>query len=73
LPGGTSVELKGEEVFAFVTLEGDQSPSKELEQELKPHVANFIGAIARPGEIRFTDSLLKTPRLERRHERASGF
>ena len=57
---GKPDELKGEEVFAFVTLEGDQSPSEELQKELKQHVVNEIGAIARPGEIRFTDALPKT-------------
>ena len=31
-----------------------------LSQELKDHVAHEIGAIARPGEIRFTDALPKT-------------
>ncbi|MBD0361885.1 MAG: acetate--CoA ligase [Coleofasciculus sp. C3-bin4] len=57
---GKPDELKGEEVFAFVTLEGDQIPSEELAKELKQHVVNEIGAIARPGEIRFTDALPKT-------------
>ncbi len=57
---GKPDELKGEEVFAFVTLEGDQTPSEELQKELKQHVVNEIGAIARPGEIRFTDALPKT-------------
>ncbi|HEY9631884.1 MAG TPA: acetate--CoA ligase, partial [Coleofasciculaceae cyanobacterium] len=32
---GKPDELKGEEVFAFVTLEGDQTPSDELAKELK--------------------------------------
>jgi acetyl-CoA synthetase len=57
---GKPDELKGEEVFAFVTLEGDQNPNEELAKELKQHVVNEIGAIARPGEIRFTDALPKT-------------
>jgi acetyl-CoA synthetase len=57
---GKPDELKGEEVFAFVTLEGDQIPSEKLAKELKQHVVNEIGAIARPGEIRFTDALPKT-------------
>jgi acetyl-CoA synthetase len=57
---GKPDELKGEEVFAFVTLEGDQTPSEELAKELKQHVVQEIGAIARPGEIRFTDALPKT-------------
>ena len=53
-------EVKGEDVFAFVTLEGSHSPSEELKAELKQHVVKEIGAIARPGEIRFTDALPKT-------------
>ncbi|MBD2542219.1 acetate--CoA ligase [Coleofasciculus sp. FACHB-SPT36] len=57
---GKPDELKGEEVVAFVTLEGTYSPSEELSKELKKHVVAEIGAIARPGEIRFTDSLPKT-------------
>jgi acetyl-CoA synthetase len=57
---GKPDELKGEEVVAFVTLEGTYQPSEQLSQELKKHVVNEIGAIARPGEIRFTDALPKT-------------
>ncbi|MBW4547604.1 MAG: acetate--CoA ligase [Symplocastrum torsivum CPER-KK1] len=57
---GKPDDLKGEEVFAFVTLEGNQSPSEELQKELKKHVVQEIGALARPGEIRFTDALPKT-------------
>jgi acetyl-CoA synthetase len=57
---GKPDEVKGEEVVAFVTLEGNQIPSEELQKELKQHVVKEIGAIARPGEIRFTDALPKT-------------
>lgn len=53
-------ELKGEEIVAFVTLEGTYQSSDELAKELKKHVVSEIGAIARPGEIRFTDALPKT-------------
>jgi acetyl-CoA synthetase len=53
-------EVKGEDVYAFVTLEGSYQPSDQLKAELKQHVVNEIGAIARPGEIRFTDALPKT-------------
>jgi acetyl-CoA synthetase len=53
-------EVKGEDVYAFVTLEGNHQPSEELKAELKQHVVKEIGAIARPGEIRFTDALPKT-------------
>lgn len=57
---GKADPLKGEEIFAFVTLEKNYSPSEELTKELKHHVVKEIGAIARPGEIRFTESLPKT-------------
>ena len=33
---------------------------EELKKELRDHVAKEIGALARPDEIRFTDSLPKT-------------
>ncbi|BAQ65273.1 acetate--CoA ligase [Geminocystis sp. NIES-3709] len=57
---GKPDDIKGEEIFAFVTLEGDFTPSDELANELKAHVVQEIGAIARPGEIRFTDGMPKT-------------
>ncbi|MFP4103044.1 acetate--CoA ligase [Coleofasciculus sp.] len=57
---GQPDEVKGENVFAFVMLENDYSPTEELANELKAHVVNEIGAIARPGEIRFTEGMPKT-------------
>lgn len=57
---GRPDDLKGEDVFAFVTLENTHPPSDELNAELKQHVVNEIGVIARPGEIRFADALPKT-------------
>ncbi|WP_448570477.1 acetate--CoA ligase [Trichothermofontia sp.] len=57
---GKPDEVKGEEVVAFVTLEGDYTPTEALAQELKQHVVQEIGAIARPGEIRFSEALPKT-------------
>ena len=57
---GRPDQVKGEDIFAFVTLEGNYSASEELQKELKQHVASEIGAIARPGEIRFTDAMPKT-------------
>jgi len=57
---GKPDEIKGEEIVAFVTLDNSHQPSPELEKELKQHVVKEIGAIARPGEIRFTDALPKT-------------
>ena len=57
---GKPDEIKGEDIVAFVTLEGTYQPSDELAKELKKHVVLEIGAIARPGEIRFADALPKT-------------
>lgn len=53
-------ELKGSGIVAFVTLEGARSGGEELKGELREHVAQEIGALARPDEIRFTESLPKT-------------
>ena len=52
--------VKGQDIYAFVILEGSHQPSETLKAELKQHVVAEIGAIARPGEIRFTDALPKT-------------
>lgn len=57
---GRKDEVKGEDVFAFVTLEGSYTPNTELKEALKQHVVKEIGALARPGEIRFADALPKT-------------
>jgi acetyl-CoA synthetase len=57
---GRPDEIKGEEIVAFVTLDGNYSTSDALAQELKQHVVSEIGVIARPGEIRFADALPKT-------------
>jgi acetyl-CoA synthetase len=57
---GRPDDLKGEDIVAFVTLEGTATSSDALKDELKQHVVKEIGAIARPGEIRFADALPKT-------------
>jgi acetyl-CoA synthetase len=57
---GVPDELKGSAICAFVTLQGGRKPSPELKEELRKHVAHEIGAMARPDEVRFTDSLPKT-------------
>jgi acetyl-CoA synthetase len=57
---GRPDELKGQGVVAFVTLRGGFDPSPELGEHLRKHVSSFIGAIARPDEIRFADALPKT-------------
>ena len=57
---GKPNQIKGEEIVAFVTLESSYPSSEELNKELKQHVVDEIGAIARPSEIRFTEALPKT-------------
>jgi acetyl-CoA synthetase len=57
---GKPDEIKGEEIVAFVTLNTAYPASDDLAKELKKHVGQEIGAIARPGEIRFTEALPKT-------------
>ena len=57
---GRPDEIKGQAISAFVTLEMGNNPSDELKKELKEHVVKEIGAIARPDDIRFTESLPKT-------------
>ena len=42
-----------------LTLPGN-APTDELKNELKAHVVKDIGALARPDEIKFTDTLPKT-------------
>lgn len=57
---GRPDELKGQAIAAFVTLESGYVPTEELKDELRKWVAKEIGALARPDDIRFTESLPKT-------------
>jgi acetyl-CoA synthetase len=57
---GRPDEMKGEGIACFVTLVGGTKPSEVLKKELREHVAKEIGTLARPDEIRFTDTLPKT-------------
>jgi acetyl-CoA synthetase len=57
---GRPDDLKGQAIVAFVTLEGSQTPTDPLKEELRQHVAREIGALAKPDDIRFTDTLPKT-------------
>ena len=57
---GKPDEIKGSAICAFVTLEGKRSPTSQLKEELRLHVAKEIGAMAKPDDIRFTDALPKT-------------
>jgi acetyl-CoA synthetase len=53
-------ELKGQALAAFVTLKEGHSPTAQLKDDLKDHVAKKIGAIARPDDILFSADLPKT-------------
>jgi acetyl-CoA synthetase len=57
---GRPDEMKGQAVVAFVTLEGARHGDSTLREELRLHVVKEIGALARPDDLRFTDSLPKT-------------
>ena len=52
--------LKGESIYAFVTLLSGQKASASLKKELTEKVRTVIGPIATPEYIQFTDSLPKT-------------
>jgi acetyl-CoA synthetase len=53
-------ELKGNAIHAFVILKHGTAGSRELETEMKEHVAKVMGPIAKPEEVEFVDSLPKT-------------
>jgi acetyl-CoA synthetase len=57
---GRPDEMKGQAVVAFVTLKGSVIPSAGLKTELRDHVGEHIGAIAKPDEVRFAEALPKT-------------
>jgi acetyl-CoA synthetase len=57
---GRPDDLKGQALAAFVTLRSGNQTSDALRAELREHVAKEIGALAKPDDIRFTDSLPKT-------------
>jgi acetyl-CoA synthetase len=57
---GQTDEDTGQAICAFVTLEGGNEPSNELVAELRGHVAEKIGKLARPKRIIWADDLPKT-------------
>jgi acetyl-CoA synthetase len=57
---GRTHEIKGQALAAFVTVKEGIGPSESLADELKKHVAQKIGAIARPDDIIFAADLPKT-------------
>jgi acetyl-CoA synthetase len=53
-------ELKGQGIYAYVTLNADQEPSEELRKELVAWVRREIGPIASPDAIQWAPALPKT-------------
>ena len=53
-------EIKGDGIFAYVTLKTGKAPSDDLKKELTAHVRKEIGPIATPDIIQFAEGLPKT-------------
>ena len=53
-------EIKGQGLYAFVTLKKNYIPDNKLKSELLMHITKEIGPIAKPEVIQFTESLPKT-------------
>lgn len=53
-------DIKGEGIYAYVTLKEGIEPSDELKKELVQHVRKEIGPIATPDKIHFSVGLPKT-------------
>jgi len=57
---GRADEIKGQAVAAFVSLREGYEPGPALREELRQHVVDEIGAIARPADVIFAADLPKT-------------
>ena len=57
---GKSHDMKGQAIVAFVTLRSTHQADSSLRDELKQHVVEKIGALARPEDILFSPDLPKT-------------
>ena len=55
-----SDELTGQAIVAFVTLQGDLQGTPDIETQIRDHVAEHIGKLARPKQILWSDDLPKT-------------
>jgi acetyl-CoA synthetase len=53
-------DVKGQALYAFVTLKEGIHPSDELKKELITHVRKEIGPIAAPDKLQFAPGLPKT-------------
>jgi acetyl-CoA synthetase len=57
---GRPDEIKGQGVVAFVTLKTGTDITPTLREDIRRHVGNVIGPIAKPDDVRFADALPKT-------------
>jgi acetyl-CoA synthetase len=57
---GMPHEIKGQGIYAYVTLVVGEASSEALADELKRYVAQHLSAIARPDVIQFAPALPKT-------------
>ncbi len=57
---GRPHDVKGQALYAYVTLQEGVAETDELINELMQQIRREIGPIARPDEIQFTDALPKT-------------
>lgn len=53
-------DIKGQALYAYVTLKEGVTPTEEIKKELVQHVRKEIGAIAQPDKIQFAEGLPKT-------------
>jgi len=53
-------DVKGQGIYAFVTVKQGVDPSEDLRKELIQHVRKEIGPIASPDKLHFADALPKT-------------
>ena len=57
---GIAHEIKGQTLYAYVTVQESVEKTEDLMNELMAHVRREIGPIARPEAIQFADALPKT-------------
>jgi acetyl-CoA synthetase len=57
---GIAHEVKGQGIYAFVTLKAGLKGTEDLRKELLAHVRKVIGPIATPDKLQFADALPKT-------------
>ncbi|MEM2759796.1 MAG: hypothetical protein QW769_07425 [Nitrososphaerales archaeon] len=57
---GLPHEMKGESIVAYVVLKLQYRADHCMKEELKNHVADQIGKIARPEDVKFVEDLPRT-------------